>query len=281
MTAPVAIVSGGGGFPLAVAREAQAAGRKVLLIALRGIADPAVEAFPHVWVKIGEVGRFFRVLEEAGVRELVLVGAFVRPELSELSLDFGAVKRLPDLAKILRGGDDHALRGLAAFFEGEGYALRGAHEVAPGLLAPRGPIGARRPSAGALEDARFGFACCAALSPFDVGQACIVAGRRVVAVEAAEGTDAMLERVAALRASGRLRLKSKAGVLVKAPKRGQDLRLDLPAVGARTLDLAAAAGLEGVALAAGRVLALDQADLVRRADAAGLFLVGLDEEPSA
>lgn len=274
--APLALVCGGGKFPLAVARAAQEAGRTVFIVALRGMADPGVEAFPHEWVKLGEVGRFFRALEKSGARELCLIGHFTRPELSELSLDFGAVKRLPDIARMLRGGDDAGLRALAAFFEGEGYALRGAHEVAPSLLAPSGQMGRRAMGEAAREDATLGLRCCAALSPFDVGQAVVVVNGRVVAVEAAEGTDAMLERVAALREAGRLRLKGKAGVLVKAPKTGQDLRLDMPALGPRSVELAAAAGLEGVALAAGGVLALDRDGMIARADAAGLFLVGLD-----
>lgn len=274
---PVAIICGGGGFPLAVARAAQASGRRVVLIGLRGVADPAIETYPHEWVKIGEVGRFFRLLSERGVKELCLVGSFTRPDLSELSFDFGAVKRLPDLARMLRGGDDHVLRAVARFFEGEGYALRGAHEIAPELVAPAGVYGKRKPSASALEDARAGFACCAALSPFDVGQAAVVVNGRVVAVEAAEGTDALLERIALLRAQGRLHLKGAAGVLVKAPKRGQDLRLDLPAAGLRTIALAAAAGLEGVALAAGKTLTLDRDEMIRRADTADLFLMGMEE----
>lgn len=274
---PVAIVCGGGGFPLAVARAAQTSGRRVVLIALRGVADPGVETYPHEWVKLGEVGRFFRILAEREVKELCLVGSFTRPELSELSLDFGAVKRLPDLARMLRGGDDHVLRSVAQFFEGEGYALRGAHDIAPELVAPAGVYGRRKPSALALEDARIGLSCCASLSPFDVGQAAVVVNGRVVAVEAAEGTDGLLERVAMLRAQGRLRLKGAAGVLVKAPKRGQDMRLDLPAAGLRTIALAAAANLEGVALAAGQTLTLDREEMVRRADAADLFLMGFQE----
>lgn len=275
---PVAIVCGGGGFPLAVARAAQASGRRVVMIALRGVADPGVETYPHEWVKLGEVGRFFRILAAREVKELCLVGSFVRPELSELSLDFGAIRRLPDIARMLRGGDDHGLRALAAFFEGEGYALRGVHEIAPELIAPSGVYGRRWPSPGALDDARFGLACCAALSPFDVGQAAVVINGRVVAVEAAEGTDAMLDRVALMRAQGRLRFKGAAGVLVKAPKRGQDMRLDLPAAGLTTIAKAVAAGLEGVALAACKTLTLDRDEMVRRADAADLFLMGLEDD---
>lgn len=273
----VAIVCGGGGFPLAAARAAQASGRRLVLIALRGVADPGVEAYPHEWVKLGEVGRFFRLLAERDVAELCLAGSFTRPEFSELSLDFGAIKRLPDIARMLRGGDDHALRSLAAFFEGEGYALRGVHEIAPDLLTPAGVLTRRAPSVQAAQDARLGLACCAALSPFDVGQAAVVANGRVVAVEAAEGTDAMLDRVAALRAQGRLRLKGAAGVLVKAPKRGQDLRLDLPAAGVQTIAKAAAANLEGVALAAGQTLTLDRDEMIARAEAAGMCLVGVEE----
>lgn len=277
-TAPLALVCAGGKFPLAVARAAREAGREVFIVALRGMADPGVEAFPHEWVKLGEVGRFFRALEASGARELCLIGHFTRPELSELSFDLGALKRLPDIARMLHGGDDAGLRALAAFFEGEGYTMRGAHEVAPSLLAPVGQMGRRAMRPQARQDALFGLRCCAALSPFDVGQALVVVNGRVVAVEAAEGTDAMLDRVAALREAGRLRLKGKAGVLVKAPKQGQDLRLDMPALGPRSVDRAIAAGLEGVALAAGGVLALDRPTMIAKADAAGLFLVGVDAD---
>ena len=104
----------------------------------------------------------------------------------------------------------------------------------------------------------------AALSPFDAGQAVVVANGRVLAVEAAEGTDSMLARIADLRAARRLRLKGRAGVLVKAPKRDQDMRLDMPAVGLKTIEGAKRAELEGIALAAGRVLIADRAAFAQR-----------------
>lgn len=274
MAAPVAIICGGGGFPLAVARAAQAAGRDVFLVGLHGAADPDIAAFPHVWVKLGEFGKLFRELGARGVKELAIVGSLTRPDFSDLRLDFGGVKRLPDIARILRGGDDHALKGVVRFFEGEGLSVLGVHDLAPALLAGQGAMTARGPSADVLDDIALGMTMLAALSPFDAGQSVIVANQRVVAVEAAEGTDQMIARVAELRASGRLRLKGRCGVLVKAPKAGQDLRVDLPAVGPRTIANAVAAELEGIALASGGVLMLDRADMLAAAGQGGLFVYG-------
>jgi len=142
------------------------------------------------------------------------------------------------------------------------------------LLSPLGAIGARTPPAQAEADIRIGAALIAALSPFDVGQGVVVVDGRVVAVEAAEGTDAMLARVADLRATRRLRLSGPAGVFVKAPKRDQDLRFDMPTIGPQTIAAAAAAQLRGIAVVAGAVLIAERAAMARAADDAGLFVVG-------
>jgi DUF1009 family protein len=112
------------------------------------------------------------------------------------------------------------------------------------------------------------------VSRFDIGQAVVVIGGRVVALEAAEGTDAMLARVAALRRDGRVRAGKRRGVLVKMAKRGQDLRTDLPVIGADTVENAAAAGLAGIAVEAGRTLIAERPATVAAADRAGLFVVG-------
>jgi DUF1009 family protein len=197
-----------------------------------------------------------------------------RPELADLRLDWGAIKRLPELALAFRGGDNHLLAGIAAIFEREGLNVVGAHEIAPQLLAPLGPIGGRAAAPQAEADIRMGAALIAALSPFDAGQGVVIAKGRVVAVEAAEGTDAMLARVAELRDARRLRLSGPAGVFVKAPKRGQDLRLDMPAIGPETIAAAVKAQLQGVAVAAGAVLIAERAEVARAADASGLFVAG-------
>ena len=271
---PLAILCGAGAFPLEVAADAARAGRAPFLVGIVGTSEPGIEAYAHVWVRMGEVGKLFAALKARGIGEIVLIGGFVRPEFSDLRLDWGAVKKAAELAQMFRKGDNGLLVGLAAIFERERVRVIGAHEVAPRLIASVGPLGARRASPEDEEDIALGARMLDALSPFDAGQGTVIAAGRPIAIEAAEGTDAMLARVAEMRASGRLRLKGPAGVCVKAPKRGQDLRLDMPAIGPRTVEAAAKAGLRGIALAAGRVLLAGREDVTRRADSAGLFVQG-------
>ena len=271
---PLAILCGAGAFPVAVAAEARRIGRDPFLIGVVGSTDAPIEAFAHVWLRLGEVGKLFATLKERGIGEIVMIGAMTRPEFADLRLDWGAVKRAADLAQLFRRGDNGLLVGLGAIFEREGIRIVGAHEVAPELAAPSGLLGARPIAQGDRSDIAFGARMLDSLSEFDAGQGAVVAAGRVLAIEAAEGTDATLARVAELRATGRLRLKGPAGVLVKAPKRGQDLRLDMPAIGPRTMEGAAKAQLKGVALAAGRVLVIDRERCARLADAAGLFVSG-------
>jgi UDP-2,3-diacylglucosamine hydrolase len=273
---PLAILCGGGDFPIQVARAAIQQGRDPVLVGIVGAADKRIEAFTHFWVHMGEVGKLFRLLKERGIGEIAIVGAMTRPEFADLRLDWGALRRVAGLASLFRGGDNRLLVGIARLFENEGVAVIGVHQIAPQLLVSPGVLSALGPSAQAQADARQGGALIGALSPFDAGQATIVANGRVLAIEAAEGTDSMLARVADLRASHRLRFKGRAGVLVKAPKRDQDMRLDMPAVGLKTIEGAKRAQLEGIALAAGRVLIADRATFARAADEAGLFVFGLE-----
>jgi len=271
---PLAILCGAGAFPLEVAADARRGGQDPFLIGVVGSSDPAIEAYPHVWVRLGEVGKLFASLKDRGVVEMAMVGAITRPEFSDLRLDWGAVRRAGELAQLFRRGDNGLLVGLAAIFEREGVRIVGAHEVAPRLVAPTGPLGRRAPTSEDEADIAFGSRLLQALSDFDAGQCAVVAAGRVLAIEAAEGTDAMLARVAEMRKSRRLRHKGPAGVLVKSPKRGQDLRLDMPAVGADTVAGAIGAELRGLALAAGAVLVVERERCVREADAAGLFIAG-------
>jgi DUF1009 family protein len=278
---PLAILCGAGAFPLEVACEARRAGREPFLVGIVGATDSAIEAYPHVWVRMGEVGKLFAALRARAIAELVIIGAMTRPELTDLRLDWGAVKRAAGLAQLFRRGDNGLLAGIAEIIEREGVRVVGAHEVAPRLLAPVGPIGARLASAEDERDIAFGVGLLASLSTFDAGQGAIVAAGRVLAIEAAEGTDAMIGRAAEMRANGRLRLAGRAGVLVKAPKRGQDLRLDMPAIGPKTIEDAIKAQLRGVAVAAGHVLVLERDLCAREANSAGLFVAGFPYAPPA
>jgi UDP-2,3-diacylglucosamine hydrolase len=272
---PIAIICGGGNLPIVFAEAAAREGRSPFLIGLIGAADARIERFPHLWLKLGEVGKFIDALSQRGIVEIAAVGPIKRPELSDIRLDFGAFRRLPGLAALFAGGDDHLLSGVARLLEKEGLKLVGVQDVAPQLLAPPGALTGRAPSEKNLADARLGATVVAALSPYDVGQAVVVARGRVIAIEAAEGTDAMLARVADLRAAGRLSFKGRVGVLFKAPKRDQEMRLDAPAIGAATIEAVARADLEGVVLAAGKVLVIDRALCADIAERTGLFLYGM------
>jgi len=199
----------------------------------------------------------------------------VRPSLSEIRLDWSTIRVIGRVLMAFRGGDDHLLSGVGRILEQEGFRMLGIKDVAPDLLMPEGCLTRRSPDGDAAADIAKGRDVLRALSPFDIGQAAVVIDGHVVAVEDIEGTDGLLARVARLRAEGRIRARGARGVLVKAPKSGQDLRFDLPTVGPKTLEGAAAAQLAGVAVAAGNAIVVEPQTMIEFADAAGLFVTGL------
>jgi hypothetical protein len=269
------IVCGGGSIPLAVADAVARRGRRVVLFPLRGWADAAAAArYPHHWIAPVQFGRLKRLTRAEGCRDLVFIGSLTRPAIRHLRVDFATLRHLPRIIRRFRGGDDHLLSGLGEFLEEHGYRVLGAHEVAPEILVPSGILGRLAPTPDDLQDIATGFALIAAMGPFDVGQAVVVARGQVLAVEAAEGTDRMLARVADLRAHGRIGLPRAVGVLVKGPKPGQDRRFDLPSIGPQTIEAAAAAGLAGIAVEGHGAITADLQRLIDAADAAGLFVLG-------
>lgn len=274
--APIAVVAGTGSFPEAVCQAILARGGRVFVVALEGFAASALDRHPHVRLRLGQYGAFLSAIRKAGCREVVFVGGVRRPESwRDLVPDLGLIRRLPRVVQLFRGGDDHLLSGVVRITEEAGFAVRGVHEIAPGLVLGPGPFGARAPGAEDLADIARGLAALDALSPYDVGQGLVISGGRVLAIEAAEGTNAMLERVAQLRAG---RGGPRRGVFVKAPKRGQNLKVDMPAIGPETIERAAAAGLTGIAARAGGVLTVEPERMLALADAAGLFIHGVGEE---
>jgi len=272
---PLAMVCCGGSIPFAVADVVQQQGRRVVLFACRGWADPVqVARYPHYWIAIAQLGRFSRLARQEGCRDVVFIGTLVRPSLGQLRLDWGTVRAMPSIMRAYRGGDDHLLSGVARIFEDLGFHVVGAHEVAPEILVREGPLAQHQPSARDQTDIARALALLAEIGPFDVGQAVVVANGHVLAIEAAEGTDNMLKRVADLRREGRIHVASGIGVLVKAPKPQQDQRIDLPAIGPSTIDNIARAGLAGLAVIAGAAIIAEPIEVARRADAAGIFVVG-------
>lgn len=275
---PLAIICGGGAFPLAVAEAARRAGREVVLFPIRGFADAAVEAWPHVWIHIGRFGLLRREMRRHGCRDVVFIGNVLRPRIRDIRFDWTTLTFLPRVFAMLRGGDDHLLSSIGQIFEESGFRLVGAHEIAPEILIPAGRLGSLAPSAEQMDDIAIGRRALAVIGPLDIGQGLVVMNRHVVAMEAAEGTDLMLARVAELRANGRIKAPTPCGVLVKRPKAGQDRRLDLPSLGARTVEGAARAGLAGIAVEAGGVIVADVGALVRAADRAGVFIHAFERD---
>lgn len=271
----IGVASFSGSLPMELADHAERSGQSIFMIGFRGFTDPAIERWPHAWVKLGQIGRFFRVLRRNAIDRVVIIGALTRPALRDLSFDWRGLRDLPRIVRILRGGgDDSALRKVVRYIEDQGIAVVGISDIAPDLLTGEGKQGRVDIAQAERGNIAIGFAVLEALSAFDVGQACIVLDGRPIAIEGAEGTDAMIRRVAELRASGRLRVDGRRGVLVKAPKRDQDLRVDLPTIGPRTIELAAEARLAGIAVEAGRTLIAERASALERADHLGLFVVG-------
>jgi DUF1009 family protein len=277
---PLAIICGGGSLPFAVADAAKQRGRGVLLFALRGSADAErVAGYRHHWVAVSQVGTVCRLARGAGCRDLVFIGGVVRPTFKDLRPDVYTLPLLPRLFGLLRGGDSHLLSGVASVFEEQGFRVLGAHDVAPQILIPEGPVGRYQPNETARGDIAQGLAFLRATGPFDVGQAVVMSRRRVLAVEAAEGTDLMLARLAELRSSGRIR--AVGGVLVKAPTPGQDRRMDLPTIGPHTIEGAARAGLDGLAVVAGSSIVAEPERISAAADRERLFVTGVRDETAA
>jgi hypothetical protein len=272
---PLAIVCGGGSLPLAVADYVTKRGRPVLLFPLQGIAKPQdYVQRPHTWVRIAKFGTFERVAQAAGCHDLVMIGSLVRPSIWQLRFDWSTMKLMSRIAAAFAGGDDYLLSRVVKLIEEKGFRVLGAHEVAPEILVPEGVLGRAQASERDRADIALGFDYLRATGPFDVGQAVVVAGKHVLAVEAAEGTDQMLSRIAEMRANGRVRSPAGTGVLVKAPKRGQDLRFDMPSIGPLTVEGVARAGLAGIAVVAGSTIVAEAVQLVAAADHANIFVVG-------
>jgi UDP-2,3-diacylglucosamine hydrolase len=273
---PVGLIAGGGALPFAVADSLAARGVDTVLFALRGACDAQkVERFRHQWISVGQLGRATKLFRAEGCRDLVFIGTLTRPALSEIRLDWKTLSVARQVWAAFRGGDDHLLSGIGRILEQDGFRMVGIRDVAPDLLMPAGCLTRAAPDAQAEADIARGRDVLKALSPFDIGQAVVVIDGHAVGVEDIEGTDGLLARITGLRWQGRIRSAAGRGVLVKAPKSGQDLRFDLPTIGARTVDGAREAGLAGIAVAAGATQIVDPQAVIAAADAAGLFVTGI------
>ncbi|MGP4750084.1 LpxI family protein [Agrobacterium pusense] len=273
----LAIVAGSGHLPLYVANAAREMGEDPFIVRLRDDSRFDWSGFDNAVISVGDVAGLGRLLRDNRVDRVVLSGAVARrPEWREIRPTVAILLKLPSIVKtLLSGGDDAVLQMVIKIIGTLGAKVIGAHEIAPGLLATTGAFGTQKPAEDDLKDIRKAAEAALALGKLDVGQGAVSVGGRIVALEGVEGTDAMLLRVAALRAEGRISPRRR-GVLVKLCKPQQDIRADLPTIGIETVENAQKAGLAGIAVEAGRALVLDRDAMLKAADQAGIFVCGID-----
>ncbi|ODS57127.1 MAG: hypothetical protein ABS40_06080 [Agrobacterium sp. SCN 61-19] len=276
-TGRLAIIAGSGKLPLFLAEAARAAGEDPFVLRLKNEADDIWQGFDNAVIGVGDMAGLSALFRKHDIRSVVMSGAVKRrPAFGEIRVNLKSLLKLPMALKtLLAGGDDAVLRMVISLIEAQGCEVLGAHEILPGLLATVGPLGAVFPDTDDERDIEKAAEAAEALGRLDVGQGAVAVGGRIVALEGVEGTDAMLARVEGLRAEGRIS-RRRRGVLVKLCKPQQDLRADLPTIGVSTVENAKAAGLAGIAVEAGRALVVEREAMIAAANAAGLFVVGLD-----
>lgn len=270
------LIAGGGGLPVEIAEHCERSGRPLFVVRLKGFAGDALAPYAGAEVGIAELGKCIKVLRRAGCEAICLAGNVARPDFSSLVPDLRGLGLLPRVVATARKGDDALLRLLIGEFEKEGFAVEGAHDVMEDLTLAPGPLGRHRPDEEALEDARKAMDVARAIGRLDAGQAAVVAQGLVLALEAQEGTDALLSRVAGLPDHLRGRPGAGLGVLAKAPKPIQETRVDLPTIGLTTVQGVARAGLAGIVGEAGRLLVLDREQTIALADELGVFILGVE-----
>ncbi|RWX75598.1 LpxI family protein [Neorhizobium lilium] len=273
----LAIIAGRGQLPVYLAEAARRAGEQPLILALKNEADQRFEGFDVVRVGIGDLAQIQSLLRVGGIVRVVMSGGVSRrPEWRDIKPTFKTLIKIPSVVRtLMSSGDDAVLQMVIKLIEAMGCHVIGAQEIAPGLLAKTGVLGSVVPGDDDLRDIEKAVEAAEMLGRLDIGQGAVCVGGRVVALEGVEGTDQMLQRVAELRAAGRISSRRR-GVLVKLCKPQQDMRADLPTIGLSTLENARKAGLAGIAVEAGRALVLDETQLVAAADAADMFVTGID-----
>jgi DUF1009 family protein len=274
---PIAILAGSGQLPIQLVKHLERTGQDYRVLAFRGFALPELRRRADASVDLLDLKTIMSTLEGWRPQAVSLVGAVRRPGFSALLGAYSLLRNRQEVKEVITRGDDQVLRGAVMLLEERGHRVVGAHELAPDLVAPRSLSGSREPSGDDRQAIAVGLDLLGSLSAFDIGQAAIVARQHVLAIEGPEGTDGMLRRVRGLRQSWLgLRRRREGGVLIKAAKKGQDLRVDMPTIGPRTVAEAAGAGLSGIAIGAGSTFILEQDETLRTADRLGLFLTAVD-----
>ena len=271
MSAPIGLIAGNGRFPFLVLRAAHQLGHRVVVVGIQGEAFPELETLAQdlgsaefSWIGLGQLGRCLTILKAAGVERAVMAGQVKHVKL------FGGV--MPDLTllkvltRLKAQNTDALIAAVADVLHDEGITLMDSTALLGDLMAGAGVLTRRGPSAPMETDFEFGRRMADLVAGADIGQTVVVKDRAVVAVEAMEGTDAVIGRAGALAGPG--------ARVVKVAKPKQDMRFDVPVVGVATIAAMRTAGADGLSIDAGRTLILDGRAFIDAADDAGIVVVG-------
>jgi len=265
------IIAGGGDIPKALISQCKQQKRDFFVVAIEGNADKDLidDTVPHIWIRMGQAGTGFKKLAEEKVEEVVMIGTIRRPSLKDLVPDLRTAAFFAKLG-MKSVGDDGLLRALVKELENDNLIVRGIQEVMPEILIKEGVLGKVKPSAQAIEDIKRAVEVATELGRLDVGQAVIVQQGLVLGVEGIEGTGELIRRC------GDYKRKGDGGVLVKVRKPQQDMRIDLPTIGDKTVISAHQSGLSGIVLHAGNGLIANEKETIKLADKYGIFVMGIN-----
>lgn len=265
------IIAGGGTLPHSLIEYCQKVGREYFVLAIENNADKSIfsEKIPHTWIRIGQAGTGFKRFKDEKVEEVVMIGTIHRPSFKDLIPDMRTTAFFAKIGtKAL--GDDGILRALIKEIEAEKMRVVGIHEVMNDILVKSGSLGKIKPDKDDEIDIKRGVKVAFELGRLDVGQAVIVQQGLVLGVEGIEGTDELIKRCSGYKRKG------SGGVLVKLRKPQQDMRIDLPTIGPKTIENAKACGLKGLAVHAGNTLIVNEEEVINAANKAGLFIIGIE-----
>ena len=266
------IIAGGGSIPQLLINECLQRQMDFVVLAIDGNADKDLfnqADYPHKWIRLGQAGTGFKYFAEQKVQDVVMIGTIRRPTVFDLVPDLRTTAFFAKVgAKAL--GDDGLLRALVSEIEADGMKVKGVHEVMPQLLIKEGVLTKNKPSKKEIVDIKRGIEAALTLGKLDIGQAVVVQHGLVLGVEGIEGTDELIRRCKEYRRKG------DGGILVKLRKPQQDMRIDLPTIGPRSVERAHETGLNGLVVHAGNGLIVDEAETIKLANKYGMFIIGVN-----
>jgi len=270
------LIAGSGDLPVELAHAVEES--NPYIVRVRGFADAKLEAFDGKDFSVGQIGGIIKALKAAHCDKVCFAGYITRPDLKNLQMDARGLIFVPKALAAGRNGDDAVVRVIIEEFESAGFEILGPDEVMSSLTPTQGVLGAIKPTPNQQDDIDKAVHIARRIGELDIGQGVVVSAGMVLAVEAQEGTSAMLERVSALPGHLDMGTDERNGVLAKMPKPIQELRIDLPTIGIETVRLGIKAGLSGIVLEAGGALILERAEVIAELDKNGMFLVAVPAE---